>query len=442
MGPVFFFSHATATNGDVANLEAYTEFYGLLENAVARHVPPSKGGRIGFFDRDCITPGADFTTILRNAITRHPIGVIAVSTAYFANDRPYCRWEYESFVERNNWASRQFGPQHSPILLLNWHHVEPSYLPAEFDRNLQFVKEAIADTQPEQVAVARVWTEGLLNTLIAARSGNAQSKVDCNEFVKCLARHILRLWRAIGEDQWIEAGPPEVSHFDPKISWPQQTSSRKPPAQPPDPGPRKTICVVTVAAKPRDFEIAAPDRIWRYEEAGEDDWRPFAVNELELSTQLHGILNNLISSGRISGRFKPLPSSRAGLLESLKKLEGISPVIFLVDPISIQIVKEYKGTLQSLLRRAHEDLKYISAIVLWNELDPDVQRNRSYLDGLIHSVLPEVALNNKTLSASSVETLYVHLIQEIERLRQNIRNSTMPFKPRYGPDKPTVTATP
>jgi hypothetical protein len=432
---VFFISHAAPHDGDAQKRRALDRFFGDLENAVRELAPVRRGARVGFWDvRDIPAGSVDFSANLRGGLDAHPIGLVLLDPAYLSNDRPYCRWEFESLEARNRWASEQGGDPPQLLFVVDWIKVDPADEPREFPRLLQRVREQIADDRDDILAVRAVVDRGLKPCIDLVLSEEAGAIAGYTRFVRCLARQIDAQRRKIPAAAW---SPPRAEPFDESLVW-----SRPPMHAAVEPGPgravdRKKIIYAVVAGRPDDIRPVCQDRMWRYELDGHEDWRPFATDDQRAGNppRLLDLLQAMQASGRLAGEVRGYPFSRH-LAEDLAVLEGKYPVILFVDPWTITHLEPYRLLSEQLFGPGAE-APDASVIIIWNDLDPDVAPNRFTYEQAVNQVF-----SGNTRAASHAEVLTQVFHEAVERRRSQIRSSTTARLPRPGSPKPSLSATP
>jgi hypothetical protein len=372
MSKVFFLSYARPRIKDPEALAGVDEFYELLSKRVRRLI--SGAADVGFRDSCSIEAGTpDWQATLTSELAARPVGVVLLSPDYLHHDRPWCKWEFSFIKSRNEELAAIASPNSEDrpqlMLAIDWVKANPNDIPPNVLGVTQMVSDSLAEGYPDRYrdAIRFVCETGLLDTIEEAAKGVREASQAYTQFLYVLSRYIVKQWR-----RWQTCDLPQVSRppaFNPIDRWvpPQQTSSAKPPIVRPD--GRRRAFVLYFAAKP---EEVTPARMWRYEEAGEYDWKPFAR-----SAQDGG---NSHVSAFLKGKglddfdfkewqfdwftaFQKTAQSRAG-----KRY----PVLLILDPWTVTRLQRYQNILKKVASTFDAKV-YLAPIVVWNLNDPDIK---------------------------------------------------------------------
>ena len=432
---MFFLSHASAHAADEAEQAAYDRFFRDIESRVRERVVAPRDASIAYWDQGRLPAGTpDFDESLREALRAYPIGIVLLSPRYLSNDRPYCRWEFETLRRRNEWSSGLPG-RPACLLVVDWVLADPAHLPVEFPRELQRVREQIAGDEDDDVkAVRAVCDRGLRDVLglVAAEEKAAMGHYE--HFVARLAAYVVSQHKLLVESGRGTAMP-EVAAFDAALTWNQRAAPNA--ALPPRAGAmadRKKIYCAVVAAHPSAVDRVLPARSWRYLDEGSDDWRPFVADPGEDSERIADLLRRMVEQRHVDGDINSRQFSRH-LREDLEQQIGRYPIILLVDPWTLRDIEGYVAWGRKLMSAG--DVESTGVIVLWNNRDADInadEAERAYKSAI------DKAFGERTVWAYGNAGLQEVFCQLVEKLRTRIRSASTPRVVRTGAPKPVLSA--
>jgi hypothetical protein len=411
---VFFLSYASPSRDDAIHRDLVVKLFRELCDQVGEQIG-FRDAHVGFLDRSRLESGTpDYQVELHRALTDYPIGVVLLSPAYLSRGSSYCRWEFESFLKRNEWADGTLDGRPRTLLVLDWIPTERAQLPSNFPRTIQSVREDIAGADDQcRAAVRAVLSHGLKQSMTLARTDNDWA-TRVSVFVHALARYINKQRGYLLREKNSGIAPPLVRPYSEELAWASQneTTSSLRPLAPKVLSVHKKVAVLYAAAHPSDVPV---ERAWRYELDGDGDWHAFArtPGEEERISSVVGAIDGVEVVPIYFRHFERDP------LQELGVYLGRYPVIVVVDPWTTSQIERFRAALQRCAESGYPSLDYLCPIVVWNESDDGYEDARQDFESSVSRLFLSVHWQHADSRQEFLDTLW----NGVRQLRSRIMKS-------------------
>jgi len=349
----FYFSYAA----NYAN-EYVTKFFQDLQYEIQLRTGTKDDASIGFFDRDRIELGAEWSEMILSALQSSKTMVCLFSPRYF--DSEFCGREFQIFRSRMEvYRQNSLGPEPGTIL--------PVLLTP-----VSVIPPAVADIQYSSSEFPHVYNEQGLLYMMRLR----KFRDDYEEFVSLFGKHLIEVATQY-ELPALETVPSLADTANAFAHKPQTPTAAQA-------GPSQAEFRFVVANETGIPLIVSGRDMTRYGTQGWE-WKPFMSQietEVGLLAQLAAVQETFVY------RTRPVDGDLIKQLEEADRTNVV--VILVVDPWSLRM-PFFKSLMEEFDSRVFVNC---GVLILWDMNDAETSTNREALEVLVRTVFSRQLLSS------------------------------------------------
>jgi hypothetical protein len=422
------------------NLKLIDTFHKELSKELIGKLESGNVNTIVFRDSRSIKTGSEWADVLQNALQEYPIGLVLLQRSYLAPKRPWCRWEFDYFQRRNGEVSKFSGSsiETHTLFMVKWLDYDDNPTPQEFPRNIQIVDESIVDGDTGRTLdeIRHTLKFGLKSTVQGFIDKKNVDVYAFRTFIRLLGNEIYKQW--INWGKVTKLNPEFLSmrprKFDEEFTWTpaKTTNSREQPTV--REITRKPVYVVYFAAKP-DKDKVPDDRVGRYLERGESDWRPFNDKAAKPIGAYIKTLEEKISGVTVDPwEFDYFSRDIAARLSDAKDRY---PVIIVLDPWTATNVSRYRLTLESCAKKMAKHHTFKVPVIFWNKEDKVTEALRNDFRKHIFKLFEA----QNVIMFENEDEVEIELSNNLDSLFRKIRKIATESMRSSGSKPPQINAT-
>jgi hypothetical protein len=377
----FFLSYRRAAQEH----ENEAELVRTLFNDICAELDSTKPAtEIGFLDQRSIKTGGYWDATIEENLRDCCVMVALLSQEYFESQ--YCAFEFSHFLNSKADLLKQHKLDADLIIPVTWNSLtevttsdsgelttKSVVYPSTIDASYRRIQALVSGRTASQTnAIEAVSQHGL--RLATKLKTSPQYLVDYSLLVQAIAEKIRsareRLQK-LGIQQW------RKTPYSEGVNWKTRhesfESARKYGRK------TKTVRVVFFAAQPEEIK-PGPDPV-RYEDSGQNQWRPFELGEGKFQSIGLTVIEAIEKDAELS--FDQIRITQNLLQDIRAAIDENSPLMLVMDPWTVSTLPSYQEHIAGIENLPLSQLGRSSVFVVWPQAEPAVVEDqlKAQVDG-------------------------------------------------------------